>query len=329
MDGADPRAFWVVSPGHGEIRTEPRQLCEPGCVRVRALYSGVSRGTESLVFLGMVPPSEYERMRAPFQAGRFPAPVKYGYSNVGLVSEGPPPLEGRCVFCLFPHQTEYVVGADAVAALPPALPPGRAVLAANMEAALNGVWDGGVSAGDRVSVIGAGTVGCLCAWLVSGIPGCEVELVDVDPAKEEVARTLGVAFRLPGNAARRRDVVLHASGAPSGLATALDLAGFEARIVELSWYGDQSVDLPLGRAFHARRLQLRSSQVGTVAANQRARWDSRRRLAKALELLLDPRLDALITAESSFEDLPVVMGALAHRPGGTICHRVRYESQGE
>ena len=321
----DARAFWVAAPGRGEIRTEQIAQAATGDVLIRTLYSGVSRGTESLVFRGRVPPSEFERMRAPFQEGRFPAPVKYGYANVGQIEQGPPDLMGRTVFTLYPHQTHFVVPSTAVHVLPPGTPPGRAVLAANLETAINGVWDARPHVGDRVSVIGAGAVGCMTAWLVSRIPGCEVELVDVNSSRAAVAQALGVHFATPDRATGEADVVIHASGAPAGLALALQLAAFEATVVEMSWYGDQDVPLGLGQAFHARRLTIASSQVGTVAAAQRARWDTRRRMQLALRLLESPALDALITSEGRFEDLPDVMEQLSRAPGDAICHRVTYE----
>ncbi len=314
----------MVEPGRGEIRSETLTPPAPGEVLVEALYSGISRGTEALVFTGQVPRSEWTRMRAPFQAGDFPAPVKYGYASVGRVARGPDGLAGRTVFVLHPHQTRFIVPADAVHPLPDNVPPARAVLAANLETAINGLWDGRPHIGDRIAVIGAGTVGCLAAWVASRIIGCEVELVDLNPKRAAVARALGVPFAEPAAAAREADLVVHASGASSGLALALDLAGLEATIVELSWFGSQDVPLPLGGAFHAKRLTITSSQVGRVAASQRARWDARRRMQLALRLLRDPALDALITGESDFDALPEVMATLARGPGDTLCHRIRY-----
>jgi threonine dehydrogenase-like Zn-dependent dehydrogenase len=318
------RAFWLVAPGRGELRTAAIPAPAAGEVLVRTLYSGVSRGTEALVFNGRVPPGEYDRMRAPFQEGRFPAPVKYGYASVGVVERGPATLEGRYVFVLYPHQTHYVVAADAVHLLPEDVPPPRAVLAANLETGVNGLWDAAPRIGDRVAVVGAGTVGCLVAWLAARIAGCQVELVDVNPARGDVARALGVRFALADAASPDADVVVHASGDPAGLDLALRVAGFESTVVEMSWYGDRRVGAALGEAFHARRLVLRSSQVGHVAAAQRARWDTRRRLALALRLLADPALDALITGESAFDDLPATMARLATAPGNELCHRIRY-----
>ena len=316
-------AFWIVEPGRGEIRAE--RLPAPGAddVLVRALFSGVSRGTEALVFAGAVPESERERMRAPFQSGEFPGPVKYGYSSVGVVEHGPAELRGRAVFCLFPHQTRYVVPAAAVHALPPEVPPERAVLAANLETAVNGIWDAGPRLGDRVAVVGAGTVGCLVAWLAARA-GCEVELIDVDARKAAAAERLGVAFKTPDTATREADLVVHASGAAAGLAAALELAAFEATVLELSWYGARRPEVALGAAFHSRRLTLKSSQVGAIAPAQRPRWSARRRMELVLRLLGDERLDALISGESAFAELPSVFARLVTSPEYTLCHRIRY-----
>lgn len=292
---------------------------------VQALFSGVSRGTEALVFKGAVPLSEHARMRAPFQEGDFPAPVKYGYCMVGRVLQGSPEFDGREVFCLHPHQDRFVVPASAVHALPAGVPAGRAVLAANLETALNGLWDAGILPGDRVSVIGAGSVGCLTARLAALIPGCEVELVDINPQRAATAAALGAKFALPDAARGEADVVVHASGTEAGIGLALRLAGFEATVVELSWYGDRSVNLPLGEAFHSRRLKLKSSQVGAVAASRRARRSLQSRLQLALSLLNDSALDVLINSESRFVDLPQTMQQLSSTPGDVIMHRVRYD----
>jgi 2-desacetyl-2-hydroxyethyl bacteriochlorophyllide A dehydrogenase len=321
----EARAFWIAAPGKGEIRTERLPSVSADDVVVRALYSGISRGTEALVFRGRVPASEYQRMRAPFQAGSFPGPVKYGYASVGVVERGPRELLERHVFALYPHQTRYVLPAAAVHVLPHDVPPQRAVLAANLETAINGLWDAHPQIGDRVVVVGAGTVGSLTAFLAGRVHGCDVELVDINPRRAAVARALGVRFSPAEAVSDGADVVIHASGSASGLDLALRVAGFEATIVELSWYGDQAVPTALGQAFHARRLTLKSSQVGSVPASQRARWDSRRRMQLALASLTDPALDVLISGETGFEGLPQVMAELADGSRDALCHRVRYE----
>ncbi|HEV2702000.1 MAG TPA: zinc-binding alcohol dehydrogenase [Steroidobacteraceae bacterium] len=319
-------AFWIATPGHGELRRET--VAPPGALEatVQTLYSGVSRGTESLVFAGRVPRGEYQRMRAPFQVGDFPGPVKYGYTSVGKVLHGPPGLAGQNVFCLYPHQQHYTVAAAALHVLPEGVPPARAVLAANLETALNGLWDAAVSPGDRVTVIGAGSVGCLTAWLAARIPGCEVELIDINAQRAAIARALKVNFALPDAARAEADVVLHASGSGEGLSQALRIAAFEATVVELSWYADRPVTLALGEAFHARRLTLKSSQVGSIGTAHRPRWDLQRRMQLALSLLSEPALDVLINSEGRFEDLPQSLERLARAPGDSIMHRVTYGS---
>jgi threonine dehydrogenase-like Zn-dependent dehydrogenase len=276
------------------------------------------------VFRGEIPLSQYSTMRAPFQQGEFPAPVKYGYCNVGIVEAGPPALLGQTVFCLYPHQDRYIVPVSAVTLVPALIPAGRAVLAANLETALNILWDAAPRLGDRITVIGAGVVGCLIARLAGKLPGCRVQLLDLDPGKAGIAESLDVRFTLPESAEDEQDIIIHASGAPTGLATALSLAGFEATVIEASWFGTQSVPLPLGEHFHVKRLHLRSSQVGHIATAQRSRWNYRRRMATVMELLDDPILDRLISGESPFEDLPQTMAELSRNPPGVLCHRIVY-----
>ncbi|HXZ00537.1 MAG TPA: zinc-binding alcohol dehydrogenase [Stellaceae bacterium] len=318
------RAFWLAEPGRGEIRPMALAPPGPGEVLVRALVSGISRGSESLVFRGGVPESQRRSMRCPFQEGDFPAPVKYGYASVGVVEAGAPALLGRRVFCLHPHQDRYVVPESAVVPVPDAVPDRRAVLAANMETALNGLWEGAPLLGDRIAVVGAGTVGALMAALAARVPGAIVEIVDIDPGRAALAEALGCRFALPARAAGEADLVIHASGSPAGLATALALAGTEATVLEMSWYGDRAVPAPLGEAFHSRRLRLVASQVSEVAPARRARRSRRQRLEQALELLADPVFDLLLSGDCAFEALPQAMARLAARPAGALCHVVRY-----
>ncbi len=325
VDGA--LAFWLVGPGLGEIR--PVTLGEPQAdeVRVRAVRSAISRGTESLVFTGRVPVSEFERMRAPFQEGSFPFPVKYGYLSVGVVEQGPADLAGRTVFCLHPHQSEYVVPATAVVPVPDGVPAERAVLAGTVETAVNALWDAAPLVGDRIAVVGAGMVGCCVARLLAGIPGVRVTLVDVDPDRAKIAAGLGVEFADPAEAPDGCDLVVHASASEAGLRRSLELLGPEGTVLDLSWYGDRSVTLPLGEAFHSSRLTLRASQVGSVAAARRGTRTHRDRLTLALELLRDPAFDVLLTGCSPFRDLPEVMAAVADGSLSGVCHSISYPSR--
>lgn len=297
----------------------------PGDVLVRTLRSGVSRGTETLVFRGGVPATQYTAMRAPFQEGEFPGPVKYGYLNVGVVERGPSELHGRTVFCLFPHQTAYVVPASAVAVVPEDVPPARAVLAGTIETAVNALWDAAPLLGDRIAVVGAGMVGCCVARLVARFPGADVTLVDVNPGRAEVAAALELDFALPHEAAGDNDLVLHTSATSAGLQRSLELLAPEGTVVDLSWYGDEDVQLSLGGRFHSARLAIRASQVGTVAPARRYRRTTADRLALSLELLRDPALDALLTGTSSFNDLPDVMAGLAAGSLPALCHIITYD----
>jgi threonine dehydrogenase-like Zn-dependent dehydrogenase len=324
MERSDARAFWLRAPGEGEIRTAPLPEPGPGELVVRTLFSGLSRGTETLVFRGGVPESQHEIMRAPFQEGDFPAPVKYGYLNVGVVEHGPPELLGRTVFCLYPHQTRYVVPAGAVTPVPEDVPAGRAVLAGTVETAVNALWDAGPMIGDRIAVVGAGMVGCSVAAVAAGIPGARVQLVDIDPSRAAVAKALGVGFALPERAEGGCDLVVHASATEAGLTRSLELLEPEGTVLELSWYGDRRVSLPLGEAFHSRRLVVRASQVGTVSPARRTRRTYEDRMALALRLLANPAFDALITGESDFEDLPQVMTRVAEGEPSVLCHRIVY-----
>jgi NADPH:quinone reductase-like Zn-dependent oxidoreductase len=321
---SDALAFWLREPGVGEIR--PTSLNEPGPgeVFVRTLRSGVSRGTETLVFRGGVPESQYAAMRAPFQDGQFPGPVKYGYLNVGVVELGPAELRGRTVFCLFPHQTAYVVPAQAVVVVPDDVPPARAVLTGTVETAVNALWDAAPLLGDQITVVGAGMVGCCVARLLSRFPGVRVTLVDVDPARGEVAAALGVDFALPADAAGVCDLVVHTSATSAGLQHSLDLLAPEGTVIDLSWYGDAEIRLSLGGAFHSKRLGIRASQVGVVAAARRGRRTAAERRALALDLLRDPAFDALITGVSRFDELPEVMARLAGGSLPALCHTLTY-----
>jgi NADPH:quinone reductase-like Zn-dependent oxidoreductase len=319
-DDGDTRALWITGPERAELRVTQVVPARDDC-EIETLFSGISRGTERLVFEDRVPPTEYQTMRAPFQDGDFPYPVKYGYSAVGRIVSGPG--TGQVVFALFPHQARFACPPDAAVPVPAEVPVPRAVLAANMETALNITWDARLQPGDRVAVVGSGTVGALVGYLAARIPATDVCLVDVDPARATLARALGCDFAAPEDAPGEADVVIHASASDSGLATALSLAGREAAVVEASWYGTGRTQVPLGGAFHQRRLRLVGSQVGGIPTDHAARWTYRRRLEVALRLLADPTLDVMISGESAFDDLARDYPSILHAPD-TLCHRVRY-----
>lgn len=332
--GVTGTALWYDGPGSAVFREEQLVRPEPGdgspLLTVRTRWSAISRGTERLVVSGRVPPGEYGRMRCPFQSGNFPFPVKYGYCAAGTVEDGPEEMIGRNVFALHPHQDRFLIPASRVAFTPDALPLRRATLAANMETALNAVWDSGAGPGDNIVVIGAGIVGLMIVYLCAQLPGADVTAVDTRANRSALVAALGARFLTPdqlrqqAGASVPADIVLHTSATGDGLSAALATAGMEARIVEVSWYGDRTVPVPLGGAFHSQRLQIVSSQVGQVAPSRRPRWSYSRRIGKALDLLCDDRLDALITDEFVFEDLPEKLPAYLGGDSPGLAAVVRY-----
>ncbi|NMO54722.1 zinc-binding alcohol dehydrogenase [Actinoplanes sp. TBRC 11911] len=318
----DARAFWLAFPGKGELREEPVSDPGPDEVLVRTLHSGISRGTETLVFTGQVPQSQWDAMRAPYQEGSFPAPVKYGYLNVGVVEAGDPALVGKTIFCLYPHQTRYVVKSSAVTVIPDDVPPYRAVLAGTVETAVNALWDGRPLIGDRIAVVGAGMVGGSIAAVLSRFPGVRLQVVDADPSRRVIADAFGVPFAAPADALGDCDLVIHASATSAGLTRSLELVAAEGTVLEMSWYGEKQVTVPLGEFFHSRRLTIRSSQVGGIVPGRRRSYGER--MALALELLADPRFDTLITGRSDFTDLPDVMPRLVDGSLAALCHVIDY-----
>lgn len=318
------RALWIMEAGKGVLRASALPTPGDGEVQVRTLFSGISRGTEALVFAGAVPDSEQLRMRGPHQEGEFGFPIKYGYCAVGVVEAGAPDCLGQPVLCLHPHQTRFIVPRAAAHVLPPGLPPGRAILAPQVETALNAVWDAAPLLGDRIAVVGGGVIGCLVAWLCARLPATRVTLVDPDRRRAKLARSLGAAWSADGRGCGDdHDLVFHASGTEAGLDGALALAGFEARVIELSWHGRRPVRIGLGGAFHSRRLSLQSSQVSHVAAARRARRTPQERLALAMRLAADPRLDALLREEVAFDHLPEALPRILGE-AGSLMVRVLY-----
>nr|WP_246503999.1 zinc-binding alcohol dehydrogenase [Plastoroseomonas arctica] len=307
------------------MRSETLPERAPDQALIRTLITGISRGTERLVLQGRVPESQYPVMRAPLMAGDFPFPVKYGYSAVGIIEAGA--REGSRIFCLHPHQDRFLAPVAMCIPVPDAVPSERAALAANMETAVNILWDARPLPGERVLVIGAGVVGLLTAYLIAQIPGTEVTVTDIDPSRRALTQSLGAAFSAPEDAPGERDLIIHASAAPAGLRHALSLCAFEARIVEASWFGDRECPLPLGEAFHAKRLSIISTQVGAIAPAMRSRRTYAERLGLALSLLADPRLDAMIGPETAFDALPAAYPALLSPPLGApapLCPIVTY-----
>ncbi|MBX3519104.1 MAG: zinc-binding alcohol dehydrogenase [Xanthobacteraceae bacterium] len=313
-----------MAPGKAELRPATNGDLRPNDVLVRSLYSGLSRGTERLIFEGKVPEMEWSRMKAPAQEGEFPFPVKYGYSAVGVAEEGPAGIKGKKVFALYPHQDRFVIPAERAFIIPENVPPRRATLAANMETALNILWDGNAQPADRIVIVGGGIVGMLVAALSSRLPGADVTLVDIEASREAITKKLGVGFALPDKAPGEADVVIHTTASADGLSLALKLAGVEGMIVEASWFGTGMVNVALGDAFHSRRLRLISSQVGNVCASRAKRWTTRRRLEAAIGMLADDRLDALLGEEVPFAELPQQLSRLLSPKAPGLGALIRY-----
>jgi threonine dehydrogenase-like Zn-dependent dehydrogenase len=322
-------AYWTMAPRHGVLRTEPARTPSADEALVRTIRSGISRGTEMLVHAGQVPPEIADSMRAPFQVGSWPGPVKYGYLSVGVVEIGPARLQGRRVFCLHPHQDRYVVPASALTPVPDAVPSDRAVLAGTVETGINALWDAGPRIGDRVAVVGAGMIGGILAALLRTVPLDRLQLVDVNPSRSSLADALNVELVHPDNASGDNDLVFHCSASESGLARSLQLLGAEAELIEVSWYGMSQPRVPLGAAFHSRRLRIRASQVGVVAAARRARRTTSDRLALAMRLLEDPVFDAFITGHAPFGALPETMESIFNDGAKTLCQVIDYPSEEE
>ncbi|WP_432560398.1 zinc-dependent alcohol dehydrogenase [Granulicoccus sp. GXG6511] len=321
----ETRAYWITGPGQGELRRETLPATGPDQALVRSLKSGVSRGTETLIHHGGVPTEVHDLMRAPFQEGDFPWPVKYGYLSVGLVEQGPSHLEGRRVFALYPHQERYVAPTDALTPIPDDVPSDRAVLAGTVETAINAIWESSPHYGDRVAVVGMGMVGACITALLTEFPLSRLQLVEVDPATQALCERFGIEWTAPEDALDDCDIVIHCSAAEAGLRTALRLAGDDADVVEVSWFGDTEPRVPLGNHFHARRLNLRASQVGGIARSRRHRRTHADRLALALEALTDPRFDLLLGEGCRFDDLPAFMADLtAGGAGSGMCQIVDY-----
>ncbi|WP_168583239.1 zinc-dependent alcohol dehydrogenase [Gephyromycinifex aptenodytis] len=320
----ESRSYWTTQPGQGEIRTATLDPPGEGQALVRTLFSGISRGTESLVHRGLVPPEVRELMRAPFQQGELPGPVHYGYLSVGVVEQGPAQLQGKRVFCLYPHADCYVVPTSALTLIPDEVPSERAILAGAAETAINALWDAGPRFGDRIAVVGAGMIGGTLAALLRRFPLQRLELIDPDPQRSQLAAALDVAWAPPQEATAGCDLVFHCSAHEEGLARGLELLGDEGELIEMSWYGTAAPRVPLGADFHARRLRIRSSQVGAVSAARRARRTHAERMATAVAALADPTFDALLTGPVPFDELPTVMDAVATGRAAAVCHIVSY-----
>lgn len=317
-----PRALWIAEAGRAELREEALTPLEDGWCRVDAIYSAVSPGTERLVANGRVPEEIADVMRCPYMDGSFAFPLKYGYSMVGRVSEGPEDVRGRLVHVLHPHQSRFDVRVGDVRFVPDAISPDRATLASNLETAVTALWDSRIVAGERALVIGFGIVGSLVARLLSRVPGVEVDVLDRDASKRHLATRLG--FAAIDEPRADYDVAFGASGSPDEVQTAIDAVGVEGRIVELSWLGMRESRVLLGGSFHSGRKQLVASQVSNIPPYLRGRWDHARRTRLVFSLLRDPVFDRHITRTIAFDEMPRFIEELCGGESDGLSVTVRY-----
>jgi hypothetical protein len=300
----EARALWFVGPGHAVLRHETIAAHSAGEVcTVRSLYSAVSGGSERLVLAGRVPADLHPSMRVPYMDGDFRFPVKYGYSLVGTVEQGPQHLLGRVVHLLHPHQDICIVDSADVFPVPESIPAPRATLASNMETAVTAIWDARPLLGERVLIVGFGYIGALIGQILGAMPGIDLRIVELDDRRRELARKLGHHLEAPGGNTEF-DLAIHTSGSPAGLQEAIDRLGMEGRVVEVSWYGTTEATLRLGGTFHSQRKTIIASQVSHLPAFQTPRWDRLRRKQLVFSLLRDPAFDHLLSDPIPFEQLP-------------------------
>ena len=323
----------LVYPGPFRAQIVPVQLAslKKGHVLVKAVFGGISRGTESLVFQGKVPQSEWANMRCLHQDGEFEFPVSYGYSLVGSVVETAN-ASGRLrvgdrVFVMHPHQNEIVVEEHYCNVLPAGLPDERAVLSANAETALNAIWDAGLTRGDTVAVFGAGVLGLLIAVIAAKRIDSQIVVIDRLDDRRETVERLGLRFLGPSDEIEYRenfDCIFNTTASGEALQNAINLANFEGRIMEVSWYGNKPVELCLGGRFHSQRLSIISTQVGSVSKQMRPDVSPADRMQLAMAELLDARFDYLLEPPIAFKKLPEAIAGILGENKNALCQLISY-----
>ncbi len=326
------RAVHFVAPRRVELRAVDLASPTGRRVLVATEYSGISSGTELLAYRGEMDPELPLDETLGALAGTFAYPFRYGYSAVGRVLRPAGALrEGQLVFAFHPHQDRFVV--DACQAVPvDGVDPRTATLYPLVETALQVCLDAAPRLGETVVVVGLGAVGILVAALLgragAGVLGSEplaarratatafgVRAVAPDQLGEAVARETG---------GRGADLLVEASGNPEALAWSLALLAHEGVALVCSWYGTKPAVLPLGAAFHRRRLAIRSTQVSTLPAALTARWDRRRRAELAWRLVGELPLPVLATHEFPFEQAADAYACLDSAAGNPIHVALRY-----
>ncbi len=318
-------ALWHLSESSTILKTTNIRNDHPTSCLIKSLYSLVSTGTERLVAQGKVPGNLQEAMKVPYMEGSFGFPLTYGYSLVGEIIEGPEHLISKNVHIMHPHQSMLYADEAHVALIPEDIPSKRAVLISNLETAINAVWDSEVTLGENVFVAGFGTIGSLLCQVLRKFPAIDLHVLEPNQARCEKARSWGFnavqAITLPEPPF---DVAFNTSCHENGLQVCIDSVGYEGKVVELSWYGTQSVNINLGKSFHHFRKQIISSQVSQIPGHKLSRWDYRRRKALAFDLLKDPFFDELLTDEISFEDAPVFFQNLRNGTIDSVGTTIKY-----
>jgi 2-desacetyl-2-hydroxyethyl bacteriochlorophyllide A dehydrogenase len=291
-------SVWLPRAREVELRRESVANVQPSDVRIAAIASAISHGTEMLVFRGLVP--EGLELDLPTLRGSFTFPIKYGYASVGRVVEAGADVGclavGDAVFVHHPHQSTYVVPATMPIRLPDGLDPLLGVFLANVETAVNVVVDAAPRLGERVAVFGQGVVGLLITQLLRRTGVSQIVVVEPVAQRRDLALALGADVALEsGGSISDVDLAIEVSGNAAALDAALNSVAFGGTVVVASWYGTKTVPLMLGGAFHRRRLRIVSSQVSTIDAALQPRWTHQRRLALASQLLSELELTSLIT----------------------------------
>jgi 2-desacetyl-2-hydroxyethyl bacteriochlorophyllide A dehydrogenase len=318
---------WFPRARSVELREERVEGPGPGEIRVRALLSALSHGTERLVYRGEV--DRHLALDLPSLAGGYGFPVKFGYASVGRVTAVGADIdaisEGDLVFALHPHQTEYVVSASLAHRLPADTRPEAGVFLANVDTAFNVLLDARARPQEVAIVFGQGVVGLLITQLLRRA-GLRVIAIEPAPIRRAMSGRCGAVAITPAQieviremtAGRGADLAIDASGNPNALQQAIDAVAVEGRIIVCSWYGAKRVSLDLGGNFHRGRLTIRSSQVGGIDPALAPRWDRARRLAAATDLLDDLILADLITHRIAFARAAEAYKLLDERADETI-----------
>jgi 2-desacetyl-2-hydroxyethyl bacteriochlorophyllide A dehydrogenase len=326
-----PEAVWFGGPQRVEIRQEPGAPVGPDDVRVRSRVSGLSAGSELLVYRGDA--ASDLRPDLPTVSGDFGFPIKFAYASVGHVIEVGSRVARLAVddlvFVHHPHQTEFVVPADAPIRLPEGLPPDVGVFAANLETAVTVVLDANPRLGEAVLVSGQGVVGLLITMLLRRVGATPIVTVDLHERRRAASSAAGADHVLSVDVdlvdtvldltdGRGVDVAIEASGNPAALQACIDAAGFAGTVVVASWYGTRDVSLNLGGRFHRRRQRIVSSQVSTLDPALAPRWDRARRSSVVSGLLQELPLEPLITHRFPLDRAAAAYELLDRDPGECV-----------